>query len=191
MTKSHKMNKFVCQISCLCTLLLGLICPADATPSLTVLGLPLGGDIGKIKKCAANTDIPKNICWISKPFTHKQSGMTVWDVLLPKPTDRPAWAAYGSVKLITNKQGLLDAIEISTTDNSDHKAITRSISSRFGLPTSQTTLSSQSTSTTWDLSTIYITSLCFGRCVVEFKTRSMVAAEEIERKNRPTHPLGP
>lgn len=158
--------------------LLPLLCASAvsmAAPVVTVLGVPIGGKLGKTPQVCpmptAGSDSPKLICWISAPHVYKQSKSGM--VNLPGSDARPAWAAHITFDLHTGPSNIVEKLTAKTFSGKDASAIVESISSRFGDPT---TARPKPASATWIRPEIYISMLCATEwCNVEFMSAAAYA----------------
>jgi hypothetical protein len=169
----------------LAALLLSATCTFADTP-VTVLGVSLGGKLPPIKACPFDTDTAKDICWISPPYVSKD-GLRYGSAHLPKPDNRPAWAANVMFKLTVAKDGTLNEIVAESLDDKNKNVIAQSINTRFGLPI-ETTLNGPGNwpKARWAGEGIFIRLECVVRCTTVFQTATAKAAQEkyIEENQR-------
>lgn len=183
----------------LATALLPAAAPVAAEP-VTVLGLPLGGQISPAKQCPqkrGGTDY-RTMCWVHSPV--RLSGGTKWGMLgVPGADDRPKWAAYAMFDARVTKAGILESVDVLTTLDNQYEEIRESVAGRFGRPNRESLPASGSALATWESSDINIRLACTpgSGCKATFEyisAESRIAAKralDIQRAKDAARPSTP
>lgn len=100
-----------------------------------VLGIPFGEKLPySPNPCPLNTDKVTKICWVDTTFRYKDGGRSGY-AHIPGADTRPLWAAHPMFELRIAKDLTITRIKV-TTEGTEGSEISRSISTRFGLPIS-------------------------------------------------------
>ncbi len=184
---------------CFAVLLLLLCQPAMAAPAapMTVLGLPLGGNVKVPIRVCKSHEIGsreiKSICWVSPPFVYKKNMLGSSNI--PDSNSLPSWAVNATFRLQVRTDGKLQEISAHTFSKEDYDKIQQSISSRFGAPTFLEPNGGRRA--VWHLKEIHIDLACRTElgCETNFRTSELQAqntAEAIaEFKKNAARPVAP
>ncbi len=177
---------------------------AQAGESISVFGLPLGGQLKPQPKiCPHNWLKAKSPCWLTGLGRVYKSSDRMGVLHMPNPDALPRWAAYAQFTLVLDKDGELKIVSVATHTIDDEDNIAKSIISRFGSPTATETAQHRFSSRIWNLQRIYIKMLCAYRsslsdrdyCEVRFSSPrakaelDRLSAEALKRES--TRPASP
>ena len=138
---------------------------ADA--GVSILGLPLGGQLEPAPKVCTIEEITSNTnkvpCWVSKPYLYKKEGSKLGSLHMPSPERLPEWVGYSALKAHVSKHGVLEELAVESLDGNLKHVIANSISKRFGLPVETTLPRREWAEATWRSEGIEV----FQRCTVK------------------------
>lgn len=168
---------------------------AHADPVVTIFGLPLGGKPSfPMEMCSEKAAANKTICWTEKPLLQAVGNQT-GSIKFYSTDSLPIWAAYAkfwmNIATPGNDVSSVGSIqELEVSDVVDGVEVIKSISSRFGKPTSKTTKGSSDAY--WILKDISISVRCTSKCTVTFVSANLANARQrtldSREANRPTTP---
>lgn len=166
--------------------LFALTSPAIADTVTTVFGLPLGGKFAAPKHvCSAGDDAgatpPRKYCWTERT---SYKGYYSGGIHLPNDKHIPQWALYATLSVVVGNDGMLNSISVRTYDESAADTIAKSISSRFGPPTTSDTFRGGRV-IEWREQEIDITIRCYSSgCKIDFISANERSRSVIERAKR-------
>lgn len=169
---------------------------ARAGEAIPILGVSLGGQFPQIKICTASQSrSDKTMCWKERPTAFP--GGKYGEINLPGSDSRPTWAANADFQATVGANGNLDALTVKTFSSRDPLEIVKSIESRFGQTTRETSSFGKISAASWDKPSVAIQMICSytNGCSVVFTSieanlanKAEIARRKAKDATRPTAP---
>lgn len=174
-----KSPNFVCLVLCATIM-------AQAAGSVTVLGLPLGGQLKQpLPRCHPRRADPTVICQSGPPIVTTKQARKL-EINVPGAGQRPKWAAYANFYAWVASDGTLSTLEVRTLQDGAFVEILNSITGRFGQSQKESQPGALIQTAEWTRSDVHIRLLCSPRvgCSTTFISASQDAADRRELAER-------